>query len=223
MGIRIDQLPSISAAEQGFIFPAMDVTGVDPVTHKLTLTQVLDLFVALGLAEADDVTAEIAAAIADPRLDGTFAIVNTADPTKKIMFSAATIGASTTRTFILPNKNGTILTESSDSTLAAGFAGTAINDGTPASGGNYRPTWVGGNFRAITNNAAFTFQAPNAAGSYNLEVDITMGASAGAITFTGFVTGHPKGSALTLTSGHKHKLHISKTANGVTATLEACQ
>jgi hypothetical protein len=107
--------------------------------------------------------------------------------------------------------------------LGGGFTGTAIDDGTKG-GGTYTPSPAGGNFRKITSaGGAFTFAAPSATGCYNIEVDITIGAAAGAITFTGFVSGYPKGDDLTLTSGHKFKLHISKTDAGVTAVVEALQ
>ena len=72
-------------------------------------------------------------------------------------------------------------------------------------------------------NGAFSIAAPTVAGCYNMTVDLTNGASAGAIAFTGFITGYPKGDAYTTTNGHKFKLHISKTDVGVTAMLEALQ
>ena len=54
-------------------------------------------------------------------------------------------------------------------------------------------------------------------------IDITNGATAGAITFSGFVSGFPKGDSLTTTNGNKFKLFISKTDAGVTATIQALQ
>jgi hypothetical protein len=106
--------------------------------------------------------------------------------------------------------------------LVGGFTATAVNDGTKSSG-TYTPSSSGGNFRKITANGAFSLAAPTATGSYNLTIDITNGASAGAITFSGFVSGYPKGDSYTTGNGHKFKLHISKTDVGVTATLEALQ
>lgn len=106
--------------------------------------------------------------------------------------------------------------------INTGFTSASIGDGTKT-GGTYTPTPVGSNFRSITNNGAFTLAAPFFADSYNMTINITNGAAAGAITFTGFVSGFPKGGTLTTTNGHKFKLHISKTAIGVTATIEALQ
>ncbi|TPI14100.1 hypothetical protein FJW06_12425 [Mesorhizobium sp. B4-1-3] len=104
--------------------------------------------------------------------------------------------------------------------MTAGFTHTVVNDGTKSSG-TYTPAPTGGNYRKITNNGAFTLAAPTTANSYNMEIDITNGASAGAISFSGFVSGFPKGDALTTTNGALFKLHISKTDAGVTAVLEA--
>lgn len=155
-------------------------------------------------------------------VDASTWFVDDGDQTKKLLFQISGFTTSTTRTVTWPDASGTVLLTSADATLTAGFMSTAVNNGTQSSG-TYTPTPVGGNFKTITNGGAFTLAAPTAAGSYNLEIDITNNASAGAITFTGFVAGNPKGDPLTTTNGNKFKLHISKTANGVTATVEACQ
>lgn len=104
--------------------------------------------------------------------------------------------------------------------LTAGFTSAVVDDGTKSSG-TYTPAPTGGNYRKIAANGAFTFAAPSTSNSYNMTVDITNGASAGAITFSGFVTGHPKGDSYATTNAAKFKLHISKTDAGVTAVLEA--
>ncbi|TPN44154.1 hypothetical protein FJ978_29585 [Mesorhizobium sp. B1-1-7] len=104
--------------------------------------------------------------------------------------------------------------------LAAGFTSVVVDDGTKSSG-TYTPAPTGGNYRKITANGAFTFAAPSTANCYNMTIDIANGASAGAITFSGFVAGHPKGDAYATTNAAKFKLHISKTDTGITAVLEA--
>ncbi|MER9205208.1 phage tail fiber protein [Mesorhizobium sp. M0771] len=106
-----------------------------------------------------------------------------------------------------------------DNALSAGVTQTAVNDGTKSSG-TYAVTPVGGNYRKIVNGGAFTLSAPTATGSYNIVIDITNSATAGAVTFSGFSAGFPKGDVLTTTNGVKFKLHISKTDVGVTAILE---
>jgi hypothetical protein len=107
-----------------------------------------------------------------------------------------------------------------DAILAAGYTATVVDDGTKSSG-TYTPSPAGGNWRKIANNGAFTLAAPTAAGCYSLTIDITNGATAGAIAFSGFAAGHPKGDALVTTSGAKAKLHIAKSDVGVTAVIEA--
>lgn len=104
--------------------------------------------------------------------------------------------------------------------LTAGFTSTVVDDGTKSTG-TYTPAPTGGNYRKIAANGAFTLAAPSTSNSYNMTIDITNGVSAGAITFSGFVTGHPKGDAYATTSAAKFKLHISKTDAGVTGVVEA--
>jgi hypothetical protein len=106
--------------------------------------------------------------------------------------------------------------------ITAGFTHTQVDDGTKASG-TYTPSPLGGNYRKCVNNGAFTLAAPTQAGSYNMEIDFTNGATAGAITFSGFISGYPRGDVLTTTNASKFKLHISKTDAGCTAVWEALQ
>lgn len=112
--------------------------------------------------------------------------------------------------------------KASDTDITAGYNVATVDDGTKSSG-TYTPTPAGGNFKKIANNGAFTLAAPSASNCYNLTVDITNGASAGAITFSGFVSGFPRGDPLTTTNASKFKLHISKTDAGVTGLIEALQ
>ncbi|MER9003336.1 hypothetical protein NKI15_06865 [Mesorhizobium sp. M0862] len=101
--------------------------------------------------------------------------------------------------------------------MTAGFTSVVIDDGTKAAG-TYTPAPTGGNFRKIIANGAFILAAPTTANSYNMEIDITNGATAGAITFSGFT---PRGDAYATTNAAKFKLHISKTDAGVSAVLES--
>jgi hypothetical protein len=105
------------------------------------------------------------------------------------------------------------------SDLTGGFTSSSDNDGTAS--GTYTPTPSGGNFKTITNNGAFTFAAPSVSGSYSLVVEITNGASAGTVTFSGFA--RVFGDLLTTTNGHKFQVIITKTAGGVTASRVAMQ
>jgi hypothetical protein len=91
--------------------------------------------------------------------------------------------------------------------MTAGITTTADNDGTFSSG-TYTPTPVGGNMKTITNNGAFTFAAPTAAGDYTLVVQVTNGATAGVITFSGF--NKTSGATLTTTNGDDFVFNIVK-------------
>lgn len=107
--------------------------------------------------------------------------------------------------------------------LTGGFTGPAsVDDGTKSSG-TYTPDPTTGNWRKIASNGTYTIAAPTVSGCYSMTIDITNGASANTVSFSGFVTGYPKGDALTNTSGNKFKLHISKSDIGVTAFIEALQ
>jgi len=107
--------------------------------------------------------------------------------------------------------------------LTGGATGpAAVNDGTKSSG-TYTPSPSTGNWRKITNGGAHTIAAPTTSGCYNMTIDVTNNSSAGAITFSGFVTGYPKGDDLTTTNGNKFKLHIFKSDLGATAFIEALQ
>jgi hypothetical protein len=92
-----------------------------------------------------------------------------------------------------------------DDILTAGFAGTDDDDGTQSSG-TYTPTYTGGNYKNIVNNGAFIL-APQVNTS-TLLIDITNGASAGAVTVSGW-TVPPTGDALTTTNGHKFKCYAT--------------
>lgn len=70
-----------------------------------------------------------------------------------------------------------MLASDKDATLTAGFASTSVDDGTKSSG-TYTPTYIGGNRRDIVNGGAFTLSAPNAAGDYDLLIQITNNGSA---------------------------------------------
>lgn len=158
-----------------------------------------------GTITAAAVKAALALAKGDVGLN---LVDNTADSAKPVSTAQATaIGAKV-------DKAGDDLT--------GGFTATAVSDGTKSSG-TYTPSPSGGNFRKATANGAFLIAAPTVAGCYNMTVDLTNGASAGPITFSGFIAGHPKGDSYTTGNGHKFKLHISKTDVGITATLEALQ
>lgn len=73
----------------------------------------------------------------------------------------------------------------------------------------------------ITNNGAFTITAPANDGSILLLV--TNGASAAAITFTGFQVGTSTGDALTTTDGHDFLIQIARINSIATYIIKALQ
>ncbi|TIQ95482.1 hypothetical protein [Mesorhizobium sp.] len=107
-----------------------------------------------------------------------------------------------------------------DTTLTAGYFGTDVSDGTKSSG-TYTPSPAGGNFRSATNNGAHTLAAPSASGSYSLVIDYTNGATAGAITTSGFTK--VTGDAFTTTNGNKFRLFVSKGQGGTHLHVQALQ
>lgn len=85
-----------------------------------------------------------------------------------------------------------------------GFTSTSFDNGTKSSG-TFTPAYSNGNVQHATFNGALTLAPPSGDGS--MVLDITNGASAGAITTSGFTK--VSGDALDTTSGHKWRLFIS--------------
>ena len=109
------------------------------------------------------------------------------------------------------------------SILKGGYTTTAVDDGTKTTG-TYTPDPLAatpGNVRRIIANGAFSLAAPTRAGDYSMEVLITNGAAAGAITLAGFTK--TNGDAFTTTNTHKFKVFISKTFGITSATVMAMQ
>lgn len=109
---------------------------------------------------------------------------------------------------------------SADSALAAGVTTTSVNDGTKTTG-TYTPTPAGGNMKQAVNNGAHTLAAPSAAGEYSILIHYTNGASAGAITLSGFTKS--SGDPFTTTNGHKFLVYITKIATSISVFVQALQ
>jgi hypothetical protein len=93
-----------------------------------------------------------------------------------------------------------------DKALPGGFFADSYSLGTISSG-TVTPTRVNGNLQHYTNTGAHTLAAPTDAGSYDIRIQITNGASAGAITLTGFnIT---SGDTYTTTNGDDFFFHIA--------------
>jgi hypothetical protein len=133
-------------------------------------------------------------------------------------YAGTTAPTNTTRL----NYDGALHAQSlaSSGPLTDGFTATADDDGT-FSTGTYTPTPVGGNFKTIVNNGAFTFAAPTASGDYTLLVLITNDSSAGAITLSGFTK--VSGNAFTTTNTNRFLCSISKISTATFVNVAALQ
>lgn len=102
--------------------------------------------------------------------------------------------------------------------LTGGFTATSGADGTKTTG-TYTPDPLTGNFKHITANGAFTLAPP--AAECTLIVEVLNGASAGAITTSGFTK--VNGDTYATTNALKYAFHILKTKNYSRLYIEALQ
>lgn len=105
--------------------------------------------------------------------------------------------------------------------VTAGFRVTAYSGGT-VSGSTYTPDAYNHNYQYYTNNGAHTLAAPS--NDCAIDILITNGASAGAITFSGFtVASGNTGDALTTTNTNKFLVSIRRVNSVATYTIKALQ
>lgn len=93
-----------------------------------------------------------------------------------------------------------------DKALPGGFFADSYSLGTISSG-TTTPSRSNGNLQHYTNNGAHTLAAPTDSGSYDIRIQITNGASAGAITLSGFTIS--SGDTYTTTNGDDFFFHIT--------------
>lgn len=104
--------------------------------------------------------------------------------------------------------------------LLVGYTFTAFNAGTKSSG-TFTPDGQVHNHQYATNNGAHTLAAPSA--DCDIDILYTNGASAGAITFSGFTVGSNTGDALTTTNTHKFLISIRRINSVATYSIRALQ
>lgn len=104
--------------------------------------------------------------------------------------------------------------------FTVGYTATEYDNGTISSG-TLTPAPANGNMQKYTNNGAHTLAPPSATGSYSMIIDMTNGASAGAITTSSWTK--VTGDTLTTTNGHKFKFYIAKGATGSHLNIQAMQ
>lgn len=93
------------------------------------------------------------------------------------------------------------------SLITKGFTVTPNNIGTVSSG-TTTPDPANGNYQYYTNNGAHTLAAPSS--DCAIDILVTNGASAGAITFSGFTVGSSTGSTYATTNAQKYILSIRR-------------
>ena len=125
---------------------------------------------------------------------------------------------STTMTF--PGTSANVVTDNNTATLAKGFTVTPYN-GSTVSSGTFTVTPSNNNYQYYTNNGAHTLAAPSS--DCAVDILVTNGASAGAITFSGFTVGSSTGSALTTTNTSKFLISVRRINSISTYSLYALQ
>lgn len=102
--------------------------------------------------------------------------------------------------------------------LTAGFTATSYGAGTKSSG-TFTPDPALGNFQHITANGAFTLAPPSSVCC--IDIEVLNGASAGAITTSGFTK--VNGDTYATTNAIKFIFHITKTNSYSRLSIEALQ
>lgn len=105
-------------------------------------------------------------------------------------------------------------------TLTVGYTFTPSNGGTISSG-TFTPNPTLGNYQFYTNNGAHTFANPTS--DCAVDTLVTNGASAGAISFSGFTVGANTGDALTTTNTNKFIVSVRRINAVSTYVIKALQ
>jgi hypothetical protein len=105
--------------------------------------------------------------------------------------------------------------------ITGGFRFTAFSGGTLTTGQTFTPDAYNSNYQYYTNNGAHTLAAP--ANDCAIDILITNGATAGAITFSGFTVGANVGDALTTTNTSKFIISIRRINAVATYLIKALQ
>jgi hypothetical protein len=151
--------------------------------------------------------------------DNALTIQDNSDTTKKAVFELSGITTATTRTVTLPDANFTpAAINVQDQTITGGANVTSLSLGT-ISTGTVTPDPGDRPMQHYTNNGAHTL-APGAVVGYYL-LDITNGASAGAITTSGWTK--VAGDSFTTTNGNKFRCSCSIGNGGSLLSVQALQ
>lgn len=141
---------------------------------------------------------------------------NTSDATKNA--ATATL---TNKTIDAANNTLTgVVLKATTGTITTGYTITPYNGGTQSSG-TYTPNPANGNYQYYTNNGAHVLANPSS--DCAIDILVTNGASAGAITFTTFTVGSNTGDALTTTNTSKFIISIRRINSISTYVIKALQ
>lgn len=154
-----------------------------------------------------------------PFLDSRPLVVGATDQTKKLRFEVDGFTTATTRVATLPDADITVAALNvADQALTGGVVVTSLSLGTVSSG-TTTPDPGDRPLQHYTNNGAHTLGVSANAGSIIL--DITNGASAGAITTSAFTK--VSGDSFTTTNGNKFRCQIVIGNAGSTLNVQAMQ
>lgn len=141
------------------------------------------------------------------------------------LITGTTFDVSNTDTTLSRSAAGRLAVEGKDALLkgqtddlsTAGYTSTSVSQGTQSTG-TLTPAYASGSIQHYTNNGAHTLAPPSGHGTMIL--DVTNGASAGAVTVSGWtkVVG-----AMTTTNALKYRLFISTGNGGSLLTIQALQ
>lgn len=235
-------LPAAATAGAGFTFSVkangasviLDPNGAETVDGAATVTMVTGtsaVVVCTGTAWLTAFIAEVTLAgtqtltnktLTTPTItvnDTGLTIQDNSDTTKKAVFELSGITTGTTRTVTLPDSNFTpAAINVQDQTITGGANVTSLSLGTISSG-TVTPDPGDRPMQHYTNNGAHTL-APGAVVGYYI-LDITNGASAGAITTSGWTK--VAGDSFTTTNGNKFRCSCSVGNGGSLLSVQALQ
>lgn len=134
--------------------------------------------------------------------------------------NTVTLAATDSTTMTFPAISSNVLTTGNTATITKGYTVTSFSIGTVSSGTN-TPDPANGNYQFYTNNGAHTYAAPSS--DCAIDVYVLNGASAGAITFSGFTVGSNTGDAYATTNTYKYIISVRRINSVSTYVFKALQ
>ena len=195
---------------------AKTVSGSAPATYRTFSTV---------CAVSDTLPAFIAHRTADEWEVGIYTYTASNQLTNASVIASSNAGSAVnfttgTKDVVLSEISNSSVLNGLTSTITVGYSLTPYNGGTQSSG-TYTPVPANGNYQYYTNNGAHVLANP--ASDCAIDILITNGASAGAITFTTFTVSANTGDALTTTNGNRFIVSIRRINAVSTYTIKALQ